>query len=321
MAIKITALMIAVNQEDWIWWSLKSVYPAVDHIVIVEGVARDKWCFPDAGKFFTLDGKSTDRTEEEIRRFMAEDDPDKKVEFFRVGFQPTIMCLRNFTLEYCPRDTDYVLVVDSDHLYDEKQLHDLRLQCEARPGIRAARAEHLMFLWDMHHILMVDEVHVARLQPTSFFFKYSPQVWYARDRSFYDHILQPRDWKSAGEILSPPPFQFWHFGWMGPESKVETHLLKDSWSRILRAKWLLEHNPESLKGSNRKFGVWARRRDSSTEELLAFHHTRHKLWTGTFNRSVGEHLELYEGHYPLEGLIEQHPYWSKTKEEFGWGGV
>jgi hypothetical protein len=150
--MKITALMTVINDEDYVWWALKSIYNAVDSIVIVEGTALDNW---GDLRHFTEKGLSTDSTFDEIMRFMNEEDPLEKIIYQRLGFVDTKNALRQRTLELCPKDTEYCLVADADHLYDEFEIRSLRGLCERYPNIRVVHGTHLMFFCDMHHILWV----------------------------------------------------------------------------------------------------------------------------------------------------------------------
>ncbi len=328
MGVKVTALMIVVNEADWVWWSLKSIYDAVDYIVIVEGCARDKWKEFD---LFDRDGLSTDGTEKEISRFIEEDDAQGKISYIRSGFQLTIGTLRDIGLQRCPKDTDYVLVVDADHLYDGAQIQKVKCLCEEHPNIRVVYSEQLIFFLDMHHFIQIDE---DCKKPSGhhlplFFFRYDERLRYKREIAFFDHQLEPAGWLHpplevrpdqlpgiAGDVaVYPPMFQFWHFGWVGHRKAIETHLLKTAWSRVLKLEWTLEHEPEKDRDTKKNF--WFQFVGMSAEEILDYFHLYHKIWTGIFDESVGERCVPYNGEYPLEGLIEKHPFWGKDLAWFG----
>lgn len=320
--------MIVVNEADWVWWSLKSVYDSVDHIVIVEGVSKDTWMEFD---LFTPDGLSTDGTQEEIKRFIEQEDPDHKIEYAQVGFQDTIGALRDIALHLCPSDSDYILVVDADHLYDESQLRHVKFLCEKYPNIRTVFAEQLIFFQDMHHILTIGQEY---LRPyghhlSCFFYRYNPELRYKSEIPFFDHQLEPDGWlhpqqevslttlpKSSDDVaVYPPQFQFWHFGWMGRRESFERHLLGTTWRRILRIKWLQEHDPEKAKEIEGSY--WMQFVGMTAEEILDYHHLYHKIWTGLYDDKVDEKLIPYTGIYPLDGLIQTHPFWGKSRHWFG----
>ena len=327
---KITALMIVINEADWVWWSLKSVYNVVDCIVIVEGVARDKW--KEFG-LFTQDGLSLDGTQAEIYRFIREDDFDRKIKYFQVGFQPTIGTLRDIALQECPKDTDYVLVVDADHLYDKLQIQRVKCLCEQYPNIRVVYSDQLIFFLDMHHVLQINEEckrpyghHLACL-----FYRYDERLRYKREIAFFDNQFEPEGWlhpilEVHSDQLSgtkddvavyPPLFQFWHFGWVGHRKAIEAHLLKTIWSRVLRLQWLLEYEPEKVTDQDMK--NWGQFVGATSEEILEYQYLYHKIWTQEFDSTVGERLVPYSGPYPMRGLIEKHPFWGKDRAWFNLG--
>lgn len=326
MALKITALMTVINEEDWVWWALKSVYDAVNHICIVEGVARDNW--KEMG-YFTSSGLSTDNTSSIIRRFMDEEDPEGKIVYKLAGFMPTKNSLRNETLKLCPEDTDYCLIVDSDQIYQKDELDKVRAMCGIFPHIRVVYARHLMFFLDMHHILEVRENLRKRLgyHCHQFWFRYTPELRYNSNVYFSDNALEPKGWLLqlplvAPEALQewdkdvavyPPQFHFWHFGWVHTEEKIERHLMKSSWMQILRMEQEIAGGKKDFGGKDKSH--WARMLKKSTPEILGYYHVYHKIWTGIFDLTVGEELVPYNGDYPK--ILRTHPFWNKGRDYFG----
>jgi len=328
MALKLTALMIVINEEDWVWWSLRSIYDVVDHIVIVEGVAKDKW--KEFGSFDRF-GLSLDNTEGEIERFIEEYDSEGKIKYIQAGFQPTIGTLRELALRECPKDTDYILVADADHLYDESQLQQVKSLCEQYPNIRVVYSDQLIFFLDMHHVLQINEEykrpyghHLACL-----FYRYDERLRYKGEISFFDNQFEPEGWlhpilevrpdqlegTKDDVAVYPPMFQFWHFGWVGRRMAIEAHLLKTTWSRVLRLQWLLKHDPEKVTDTDRNY--WMPFIDMSAEEILDYHRLYHKIWTGIFDDKVGERVVPYLGKYPMDQMLRSHPFFGKSKHWFG----
>jgi hypothetical protein len=328
MALKITALMVVINQEDWVWWALKSIYDAVDHICIVEGVARDNWKEFD---LFTSAGLSIDNTPNIIQRFIKEEDPDNKIEYSLAGFMPTKNSLRNLTLKICPEDTDYCLIVDSDQMYRKDELDNVRAMCEEFPHIRVVYARHWMFFLTMHDILEVREDMRKRLgyHCHQFWFRYTPELRYNPDVYFSDNALEPRGWLLQLPLVGPeelhewdkdiavypPQFHFWHFGWVNREEKIKRHLMKASWMQMLRIERQIKEGKTNFVGKDR--GHWLRMLEMSTQEILDYYKQYHKIWTGVFDLTVGEELVPYGGQYPLPGMIETHPFWGKGRDYFG----
>ena len=323
--MKIVALMIVVNEEDYVYYSLKSIYDCVDEIIIVEGAALDMW---NNHNHFTPAGLSIDNTNKEIQRFIKED-TEHKVNYIQAGFQPTMNTLRNISLQSCPKDTNYCLVVDADQLYDRGQLKKVRNICTLYPNIKVVYGEQLMFFWDMQHILTVDRQHkkASGFHLPMFYFRYSPELRYFSEMSYQDHCLGPGEWfhsaplvsgeelpsKKGDVIIYPPLFQFWHFGWVKKKKELERHLLRFTGSQINKVKKMIE-NKQELLGTDKTF--WAPLIGKSDDYILEQAHFYHKLWTGVFDEKVEERLIPYEGEYPP--IIKEHPYFGKSKVELGW---
>ena len=113
---KIVATMIVYNEEEYLPYSLSSIYPYVDRIVIVEGAIQK---LIDAG-FAPPTGESTDKTNEIIKNFP---DPNKKIivqhgKFKHKNHQ------RNECLKYLSHE-DWILIVDADEIYSEINIKNL----------------------------------------------------------------------------------------------------------------------------------------------------------------------------------------------------
>ena len=70
--VRITFGIIVLNGEPFIRYNLRSLYPWAHQIVVVEGACRT------AKAVATPDGHSIDGTLETIRRFQAEEDPERQ---------------------------------------------------------------------------------------------------------------------------------------------------------------------------------------------------------------------------------------------------
>lgn len=328
----ITALMVVINMEDWVRWALRSIYPAVDHIIITEGVAEDKW---EDFSLFTRDGLSTDRTPDEIEDFMREEDPDHKVVWERVGFQRSMSFLRDMNLQLCPDDTDFCLVADADHIYDFEQLLRVKGLCEDFPGIRTVYMNQLLFFLDMDHVLEIGKEYQKLYghHLSNFFFRWAPNLKYSREASFVDNQLLPSGWLhpksevtykelrslSYDVAVYPPQFRCYHMGWVGRQETIEVHLLKTVWSRTLRMRWLLENAPGKITDADRR--NWMPFVGMSRDEIIDYQRLYHKIWTGIFDDSVRERLVSYKWPSHLKELLSQHPFWGKNREWFGFGGM
>lgn len=330
--LKITALLVCINEEDYIWWALRSIYDVVDHIIVVEGVARNMW---NELHYFTPEGLSTDRTYDEIHRLIREMGRPEKIQYIQYGFANSLNTLRDISLQACPHDTDYCLVVDADHLYDANEIMNLCSLCENRPNIRNIYAEQLMFFTDMHHILTVSETfreHLGYYLP-HFFFRYQPELKYYRESPHQAHTLGPGEWlhprlKVSVENLEfydedvaiwPPIWKIWHFGWVRKGKRLEQHILRASWAQINRVEKQSKIDPEKLTGKDKQY--WLPLVGKTDKEVLEWQRMFHKIWTGLYDEEVGERLLPYEGKYPLGDLIKQHPFWGKNQNWFGGGEI
>ena len=121
MIPKITFGIIVLNGEPFVRYNLRSLYPWAHQIIVVEGACRT------AKAVATPDGHSIDSTLQSLRRFQAEEDPEKKVlvvsardEGLEDGFWPekTEMCQA-----FAKRATgNYLWQIDSDEFYREEDM-------------------------------------------------------------------------------------------------------------------------------------------------------------------------------------------------------
>ncbi|MGA2060512.1 MAG: glycosyltransferase family 2 protein [Thermoguttaceae bacterium] len=113
--------MIVLNGEPFVRYNLRSLYPWAHQIIVVEGACQTSKAVA------TPDGHSTDGTLEDLRRFQAEEDPEKKLsvvsardEGYEDGFWPekVKMCQA-----FAKRATgNYLWQVDSDEFYREQDM-------------------------------------------------------------------------------------------------------------------------------------------------------------------------------------------------------
>lgn len=134
---RITAGMIVLDGMPFLPYTLRALYPWVDQIVVVEGAA------PGARGIARLDGHSRDGTVEELRRFVAEEDPEGRVlvvtaedEGHPDGFWPGEKDEQSRA--YARRATgDYLWQVDVDEFYLPGDFARVRAMLAADPSITA----------------------------------------------------------------------------------------------------------------------------------------------------------------------------------------
>jgi len=113
--LKLTAVMNIWNSAVWLPWSLRSIYPFVDHVVVCEACWVKDEDIKSAGFLNcpNYSGKtSPDGTARRVFDFIKNEDPDKKVTFLRKGRCFNQPQARNFAIAAVPPDTDWVWQVD-----------------------------------------------------------------------------------------------------------------------------------------------------------------------------------------------------------------
>ena len=114
--------MIVLNGEPFTRYNLRSIYPWAHQIIVVEGACKAAAAVADAK------GHSTDGTLDVLRRFQAEEDPDKKLiivtaedEGHPDGFWPGEK--HEMSQAYAKRVTgNYLWQVDVDEFYLEEDM-------------------------------------------------------------------------------------------------------------------------------------------------------------------------------------------------------
>lgn len=104
--------------EAFIEWSLRSVYPFVDYIQIAIG--DRSWKNMHNETFPPIDN-----LKERVRHFMLNEDPEHKIILY-TGQWSTDTDQRNFLLERSRGLADYIMIIDSDEVWEEAQIKQLR---------------------------------------------------------------------------------------------------------------------------------------------------------------------------------------------------
>lgn len=141
--MKICACLTVLNEEDWLFLTLKSIYPYMDKIVIAEGAE------PSAMFSATPEGLSIDKTADIIRTFP---DPQDKIVFIQKGSVATLHDLRNAALSKMPPDTDWVLSMGGDTLYKPEDLEYCLEIIPKAPQVSIYDFNSFMFHRDIYHL-------------------------------------------------------------------------------------------------------------------------------------------------------------------------
>lgn len=122
--IKISVGMIVLNGEPFIRYNLRSLYPHVHQLIVVEGAC------PSAAEVATIDGHSTDGTLETLHAFKRDEDPEGKlliVTALDEGHQSGFWDEKDeMSRAYATRATgNYLWQIDSDEFYHEEKVPQL----------------------------------------------------------------------------------------------------------------------------------------------------------------------------------------------------
>jgi len=323
--MKLTVQMVVINEEDYVYFALKSIYDVVEEIVIVEGAARNRYGREAIEQgFLTEEGLSTDGTQAEIQR-MLDEDADHKIKYIRYGWQQSVNDLRRHCHQNVSSNTDYCLILDSDAVYRPREIQCLRNLVIGYPSIWMIAAKELMFFLDLNHILTVGEdyLQMCNYIDSGLFWKYLPDIEILGQRPYRlgqkmelglrrtrFQELKTLDKKGEKLYLFEPAglFDILHFGWVHTPEKMERHILR--WAHATR-------NLVARGGGDERMKRWcAPILESNDGEIMEYYQTYHKIWTGIYDESVEEHLEKFTGTYPV--VMLEHPYYGKSAEELGW---
>ena len=130
--------VIVLNGEPFTRYALRSLYPFAHQIIVVEGANRG------SAALATPDGHSKDGTLESIQRFIAEEDPEKKVILVtRDGFWSE---KDEQSRAYAERATgEYLWQVDIDEFYQPEDMRRVGEILQSGTPISAASFKQIQF--------------------------------------------------------------------------------------------------------------------------------------------------------------------------------
>lgn len=177
----ITAGFIVLNEEDYIQYSLRSIYPYVDEIIIVHGSTQY------AGLTNSM-GLSIDNTHNKIQEFIENEDMDGKVIYEVVGKRPTKTQLRNKYIELATKD--WILVVDGDELYTKEDIDRLKDYVANDPELVHIFYPQHWFWKDFKHVCVIDEEKVHSMN--KFITFQDKNGKYARQGQYHERFFKNR---------------------------------------------------------------------------------------------------------------------------------
>lgn len=200
----VCAAYIVLNECDYIFQSLKSIYSSVDKIVIVEGAT--KYAVREAVSPL---GLSTDGTPQLIQAFIDHVDFQMKVKWVRAGWVDRKADLRNRGFEHVPEGTSFILRMDGDELLRAEEIN-LALQAMLDyPRALVAEARHFMFWGSTHRLLE----QVPGPGYAGMLFRSTPgmycagheDLWVSPGQRFYD---------DPDRVIRPDGFNLYHYGYV-----------------------------------------------------------------------------------------------------------
>ena len=227
--IPVCVTMIVLNECDYIFQSLQSIYSSVDKIVIVEGAT--KYAVKDV---VSPMGLSTDGTAQLIRAFQETLDTEGKIKYVKAGWVEDKAVLRNRCLEHVPKNTFAILIVDGDELF---KAEDIRAAVQVMQFADAlmVKARHFMFWGSTDRLLenVPDPDYTGRL------LRYFPTMHYKHHQGIYlDASTSYYD--DPSRIICPEGFDLYHYGHVRDKRKI---VLK-RWERLRQIKGDSQHIPE-----------------------------------------------------------------------------
>jgi len=328
----LTARVLFLNEEDYIWYVLKSMYDAVDAIVIVEG------CIGEYGRiegFYSKSGLSIDRSSEEIERFIANDDPDGKVWNYKYGFAKNYAELANHAVDLFPRETTHFLNVDADECYKALDILRVRQMFSDHPRLCGVAVDRIHFYLDFWTRRISKKM--GKLEPTggTMFRKFYPGEYYPEKSAEHNPYFE-------GE-----PLINWWLPWIAQDD-IETGI-KDAQEQgldgitlrkrvipqyhygwVRKREKMIERVLQTYRRSDAYSGLNVRA-ESSDQELTEFIETYNPIWTGILpdedvlqkfppskvNRIRCDQI-LWEavGEHPLP--MKDHPFFGMQRRDFGW---
>lgn len=157
---RVTFGIIVLNGEPFTLHTLRALYPFAHEIIVVEGSA------PGAQAVASNDGHSRDGTPDRIRRFISEEDPDRKVQLVTAedeghvdGFWPGEKDEQSQA--YARRATgQYLWQVDIDEFYLPEDMARILGMLTADPSIDAMSFEQITFWGGLRY--QVDSWYLRR---------------------------------------------------------------------------------------------------------------------------------------------------------------
>ncbi len=250
---KIGVVQICLNEEKFIEPSLKSVlkHPNIHKIAVVEGAVS---LFAHAA---TKDGFSLDDTRKKMIGMLALD-VEGKIVYDRYGWASDKSELRNRALELVGKSCDYIMVLDADEVWKQKDLDKLVDFIKNKPEVSVVWYPAYHF-WKKKNLVAVGsqwDKHLFR------FFKYSDKTLHWEKHETPVVNKDGIDITKLGKEAKLQTIHFYHYGYCKPGDRVRDKLeyykkrdkdlkVKDTWTNWKPG---MDTQPTHGNGTAIKFG-------------------------------------------------------------------
>lgn len=217
--MRIIACMTVLNEITYLGYTLDTIYPVCDEIIIVENANRFSWDMASS------DGLSTDGTTELIEQFP---DPQKKINHIKLGRVDLEGYARQAYLDAISDNDVLIMVVSGDEVFFPEDIVRARDFLIENPEYDGVQAKHYFFYHDFMH-------YIYDKCPNERFFKRGKRG-YRFDTMAGDLIEQPiMKWAYLN-----PPVRLLHFGRILPVKRLfQKGLYTCRYSQIFNAKELV----------------------------------------------------------------------------------
>jgi len=292
--MSVVACIPVLNEQDYLWCALESIYSGCRKIVVVEGVTQ---FFPRSR--CTSEGLSVDNTSNLISRFQnSVDKTRKKVEYIRAGevqegSGSKYGWLRGYVQDYI-RPGEFLLEVDADEVFDPSDIKEAVAVLTERPDMKMVEFKHLMFWLDFHHLLTIDSVEDLQTR----LWRWEDGMHFIEDHAVAN--MKGEDYepwcRELGLVVTDLQLKFYHMGWVRkPEKFIEK-----------RVRGLNRCVAKGVDGAEYL-------RALSRDDLLLEAIMQGKMFTEDY--FLGEKVIEYNGPWPQ--VLLRHPWFNKKKEDFG----
>jgi len=167
---KILGIMICYNEEEFIYYALKSAMMFCEEIIVVDGAVS--WI-----KELTGEPYSTDYTLREIKKVKKEFDYNGKIKLYRYSPENKIK-MKNFALKKRTIEPKYLISVDADEIYKIKDIEKIVSFLEKNKRYKMVLYPFYHFYGDFWHIAIKDE---PRGLVFSKFFRFKNGYYFIKD--------------------------------------------------------------------------------------------------------------------------------------------